>query len=67
MSKKDLIKAIDTIIDKQAHEEDSWFDIDTVGFELQEEYGIEDYDEYYELICERMDKYCEEHDLDFGD
>ena len=67
MSKKDLIKAIDTIIDKQANEEDSWFDIDTVGFALEEEYGIEDYDEYYELICDRMDKYCDEHDLDFDD
>lgn len=63
MNKKDLIKAIDTVIDKQANEGDCWFDIDTVGDELVEEHGIEDYLKYYELICERMDKYCKEHGI----
>lgn len=61
MSKEELIEAIDTIIDKQAHEDDGWFDIDTVEYDLQKEYNVEEPDEHYDLICERMDKYCEEH------
>ena len=60
MTKKELIKTIDAIIDKQANDEDGWFDVDTVECELEENYGIEDADEYYELICERIDKFDEE-------
>lgn len=57
MSKKELIKTIDKIIKEQS---DDWFDVDTIECELEENYGIEDADEYYELICERIDKFDEE-------
>ena len=57
MTKKELIKTIDKIIKEQS---DDWFDVDTIECELEENYGIEDADEYYELICERIDKFDEE-------
>lgn len=58
MTNEELIKIIDNIIEEQA--KDGWFDVDTVGTELEDNYGIEDYEDYYDIICDRVDATCKE-------
>lgn len=58
MTNEELIKIIDSIIEEQA--KDDWLDVDTVGMELEDNYDIEDYEDYYDLICDRIEAVCKE-------